>query len=38
MRERADALGGQLSAAPKTGGGFRVQATLPIPTDLPVAP
>jgi signal transduction histidine kinase len=38
MRERADALGGQLSAAAKAGGGFRVQARLPISTDLPVAP
>ena len=38
MRERADALGGRLSAAPKSGGGFRVQATLPVATDLPVAP
>jgi signal transduction histidine kinase len=38
MRERADALGGQLSAAPKAGGGFGVQARLPISTDQTVAP
>jgi signal transduction histidine kinase len=30
MRERADALGGRLSAGPGPGGGFRVSATLPF--------
>src|SRR6185503_11858457 len=30
MRERATALGGTFSAGPKPGGGFRVQATLPL--------
>ena len=30
MRERATALGGQLRAGPRPGGGFRVQADLPL--------
>ena len=30
MRERADALGGELHAGPRPGGGFRVTATLPL--------
>lgn len=30
MRERASVLGGELHAGPRPGGGFRVQATLPI--------
>lgn len=30
MRERASALGGQLEAGPRSGGGFRVQARLPL--------
>jgi signal transduction histidine kinase len=30
MRERAAALGGSLQAAPRTGGGFRVRAWLPL--------
>jgi signal transduction histidine kinase len=30
MRERARALGGTLEAGPRPGGGFRVQATLPV--------
>ena len=30
MRERATALGGQLEAGPRPGGGFRVKATLPL--------
>jgi signal transduction histidine kinase len=30
MRERAAALGGDLDAAPRPGGGFRVQARLPL--------
>jgi signal transduction histidine kinase len=31
MRERAAALGGELTAGPRTAGGFRVRATLPLP-------
>jgi len=31
MRERADLLGGQLSAGPRPEGGFRVAARLPLP-------
>jgi signal transduction histidine kinase len=30
MRERAAALGGTLTAGPGTGGGFRVEASLPV--------
>jgi signal transduction histidine kinase len=30
MTDRAQALGGQLSAGPRTGGGFRVTAVLPV--------
>jgi signal transduction histidine kinase len=30
MRERVTALGGELSAGPKSGGGFRVRARLPL--------
>ncbi|MGW3556863.1 sensor histidine kinase, partial [Streptomyces sp. NPDC000963] len=30
MRERVGALGGTLTAAPRYGGGFRVQAILPV--------
>jgi signal transduction histidine kinase len=30
MRERATVLGGELTAGPRPGGGFRVHATLPI--------
>lgn len=30
MRERASVLGGQLTAGPRPGGGFRVQARLPL--------
>jgi signal transduction histidine kinase len=30
MRERVAALGGQLSAGPKPGGGYRVHATIPL--------
>ncbi|WP_370412137.1 sensor histidine kinase [Streptomyces fradiae] len=33
MRERVTALGGTLTAAPRYGGGFRVQAILPVPAD-----
>ena len=29
MRERVSALGGQLQAGPRDGGGFRVRAELP---------
>lgn len=32
MRERVSALGGTLTAAPRYGGGFRVQAILPVTT------
>jgi signal transduction histidine kinase len=31
MRERASLLGGQLTAGPRPGGGFRVAARLPVP-------
>ena len=31
MRERAALLGGDFSAAPRPGGGFRVTARLPVP-------
>jgi signal transduction histidine kinase len=31
MRERAAALGGTLAAGPRPGGGFRVEAWLPVP-------
>jgi len=30
MRERAAALGGELAAGPRPGGGFRVRASLPL--------
>jgi signal transduction histidine kinase len=30
MRERAAALGGELDAGPRPGGGFRVHASLPV--------
>jgi signal transduction histidine kinase len=32
MRERAAALGGTVDAGPRTGGGFRVVAYLPVPS------
>ncbi|HEX3326629.1 MAG TPA: sensor histidine kinase [Actinomycetota bacterium] len=35
MRERALALGGEVEAGPRPGGGFRVGATLPLPRDEP---
>ena len=41
MTERAKVLGGRLTAGPDTGGGFRVEATLPLepgPGTRPNAP
>jgi signal transduction histidine kinase len=35
MRERAALLGGDFSAGPRPGGGFRVAARLPLPTSAP---
>jgi signal transduction histidine kinase len=35
MRERAEALGGTLSAGPSTEGGFLVTANLPAGSDRP---
>jgi signal transduction histidine kinase len=35
MRERAALLGGELSAGPRSGGGFRVAARLPVPAPAP---
>jgi signal transduction histidine kinase len=34
MRERVDLFGGNVTAGPKPGGGFRVVATLPVPGTL----
>jgi signal transduction histidine kinase len=36
MRERAALLGGDLSAGPRPGGGFRVAARLPVPAPVPL--
>jgi signal transduction histidine kinase len=38
MKERAALLGGQLEAAPLAGGGFQVQATLPVGQEQPSRP
>jgi signal transduction histidine kinase len=35
MRERAELQGGTFSAGPRSGGGFRVQAVLPISERVP---
>jgi signal transduction histidine kinase len=35
MRERATLLGGEFSAGPRAGGGFRVSARLPLPAPAP---
>ncbi len=35
MRERARLLGGELTAGPRAGGGFRVAARLPVPVTAP---
>ena len=35
MRERAEALGGNLSAGPSSDGGFLVAASLPVGSDRP---
>ena len=35
MRERAEALGGSLSAGPSSEGGFLVTASLPVGSDRP---
>jgi signal transduction histidine kinase len=35
MRERASLFGGELSAGPRPGGGFKVTATLPLPARRP---
>ena len=35
MRERAALLGGDFSAGPRPGGGFRVAARLPVPVPEP---
>ncbi len=38
MRERAALLGGELSAGPRPGGGFQVQASLPLPPEPAASP
>src|SRR5699024_7261422 len=38
MRERAQMLGGTLSAGPREGGGFRVRAEIPVPAGAPAEP
>jgi hypothetical protein len=35
MRERAEMFGGELTAGPLPGGGFRVLAHLPLPAEPP---
>jgi glucose-6-phosphate-specific signal transduction histidine kinase len=37
MRERAEALGGELAAGPVAAGGFKVRAELPCPPEEPPA-
>jgi signal transduction histidine kinase len=38
MRERAELLGGELTAGPRPGGGFQVRARLPLPPERAVHP
>jgi signal transduction histidine kinase len=38
MRERAALLGGDFSAGPRPGGGFRVAVRLPVPAPAPAPP
>ena len=38
MRERAALLGGELTAGPRPGGGFQVQASLPLPPEPAASP
>jgi signal transduction histidine kinase len=35
MRERATAVGGEVDAGPRPGGGYRVRARLPVVVGMP---